>query len=103
MCDQRMRKLCAACDALPMTAQAVVEPKGRFPRCWIREIVEVLNSIFKNIKLVNVSKAGPSLGPNTFSSEIAVRIWELMPKMWHMLVRVLGAVVIKTAWVSWGV
>ena len=86
-----------------MTAQAVVEPKGRFPQCWIREIVEVLKSIFKNIKLVNVSKAGPSLGPNTFSSEVAVRIQELMPEMWHMPVGVLGVVVIKTAWIPWGI
>ena len=61
------------------------------------------DGILENIRLVNVGKVEPSLGPNIFSSEIVVGIRELMPKMRHAPVGVLGMVIIKASWVPWSV
>ena len=67
------------------------------------EAGQILDGIHKCIRLVNVGEVKLSLGPNILSGEITVGIRELMPKMRHGPVGILGAVVIKAAWVPWGV
>ena len=59
--------------------------------------------VLEDAAFVNVVEVEPSLGPNMLASEVAVRIRGSMPKVWHALVGVFSAVMIKTAWVPRGI
>ena len=84
-----------------MMMQGIMEPERWLPWGWIGNVIQVLGGILKNIGIVDVVKVVPSLGPNTFASEVIVRVRETMPKMRHVLVGILGVVVIEMAWVPW--
>ena len=62
-----------------------------------------MEGILEDVGFVNIVKVKPSFGPNTLASEVAVGIRESMLEMWHALVGVFSAIIIKTAWVPRGI
>ena len=63
----------------------------------------MLEGILEDIEFVSIVKVKLNLGPNTLTSEVAVRIRESMPNVQHVLVGVFSVVIIEAAWIPWGI
>ena len=94
-----MRESNAACNALAMATQGIVDPKRRLLCCWSRRIIKVLDSVFENVEVVDIRKAGPSHGPNMLATEVTVGIRKLMSEVWHVSIGILSTVIVEAAWI----
>ena len=86
-----------------MSAQGIMGPEGHCRCDWIRKVAQVLDGIPKDAELVNIGKVHLSLGSNALTSEVAIRVGELIPKVRHVSVGVLSAVIVKATRIPWGI
>ena len=64
----------------------------------------MLDGILEDVKMVDIVEVHLGLGPNALTSEVAIRIGKLVPKVRHMSVGVPSRVVIIEATrVPWGI